>query len=47
MTAKPSSSAAREAEMGLVVKDDCWRMPDWLWVRVEPLLPLPPFHPLG
>ena len=22
-------------------------MPDWLWERIEPLLPLPPFHPLG
>jgi putative transposase len=33
--------------MGLVDRDDGWRMPDWLWERVEPLLPLPPEHPLG
>ena len=33
--------------MGLVVKDDGWRMPDWLWERIEPLLPAPPAHPLG
>ncbi len=33
--------------MGLVVKDDGWRMPDWLWERIEPLLPAPPDHPLG
>ena len=33
--------------MGLVVRDDGWRMPEWLWERIEPLLPEPPFHPLG
>jgi putative transposase len=33
--------------MGLVVKDDGWRMPDWLWERIEPLLAAPPAHPLG
>jgi putative transposase len=33
--------------MGLVSKDDGWRMPDWLWERIEPLLPPPPRHPLG
>ncbi len=32
--------------MGLVDRDDGWRMPDWLWERVEPLLPAPPVHPL-
>ncbi|HCO03541.1 MAG TPA: IS5 family transposase, partial [Actinobacteria bacterium] len=31
----------------LVSRDDGWRMPDWLWGRVEPLLPGPPFHRLG
>ena len=31
----------------MVSKDDGWRMPDWLWERVEPLLPAGPFHPLG
>ena len=25
--------------MGLVVKDDGWRIPDALWQRIEPLLP--------
>ncbi len=33
--------------MGLVVKDDGWRIPDWLWVELEPLLPERPAHPLG
>ena len=33
--------------MGLVSTDDGWRMPDWLWERIEPLLPAPPEHPLG
>ncbi len=33
--------------MGLVDRDDGWRMPDWLWERIEPLLPPPPPHPLG
>ena len=33
--------------MGLVSRDDGWRVPDWLWERIEPLLPPPPFHPLG
>ena len=33
--------------MGLVSRDDGWRIPDWLWERIEPLLPPRPFHPLG
>lgn len=33
--------------MGLVDRDDGWRMPDWLWERVQPLLPPRPEHPLG
>jgi RHS repeat-associated protein len=33
--------------MGLISRDDGWRMPDWLWERVEPLLPERPSHPLG
>ena len=33
--------------MGLVSRDDGWRIPDWLWQRMEPLLPPPPSHPLG
>ena len=24
--------------MGLVVKDDGWRIPDWLWLELEPLI---------
>src|SRR5664280_1745909 len=31
----------------MVSRDDGWRMPDWLWERIEPLLPPPPSHPLG
>jgi putative transposase len=31
----------------LVSRDDGWRLPDWLWERIEPLLPPLPFHPLG
>lgn len=33
--------------MGLVSRDDGWRVPDWLWERIEPLLPPRPEHPLG
>jgi len=33
--------------MGLVSRDDGWRLPDWLWERLEPLLPERPPHPLG
>jgi len=33
--------------MGLIDRDDGWRMPDWLWEKIEPLLPPPPPHPLG
>jgi len=33
--------------MGLVDGDDGWRIPDWLWERIEALLPAPPWHPLG
>lgn len=33
--------------MGLVVKDDGWRIPDELWEQMEPLLPPRPSHPLG
>jgi hypothetical protein len=28
--------------MGLVDRDDGWRMPDWLWERVEPCCRLRP-----
>lgn len=33
--------------MGLVKKDDGWRMPDELWAKLELLLPARPAHPLG
>jgi len=33
--------------VGLVDSDDGWRMPDWLWELIVPLLPSPPSHPLG
>jgi hypothetical protein len=34
--------------MGLVSRDDGWRMPAWLRERIEPLIPEPvDHHPLG
>src|SRR5947209_20169236 len=33
--------------MGLVNRDDGWRIPDATWERMEPLLPPRPPHPLG
>src|SRR5262245_51316630 len=33
--------------MGLVVKDDRWRIPDELWEAMEVLLPPRKKHPLG
>ena len=33
--------------MGLIERDDGWRMPDWLWEKIAPLLPPAPSHPLG
>ena len=33
--------------MGLVDRDDGWRIPEWLWAKIEPLLPPRPPHPLG
>jgi transposase len=33
--------------VGLVVKDDGWRIPDEVWAQMEPLLPERPPHPLG
>ena len=33
--------------MGLVVKDDNWRIPDELWEQMEPLLPPGKPHPLS
>ena len=33
--------------MGLLVKDDGWRVPDGVWQTMEPLLPPRPPHPLG
>jgi len=33
--------------MGLVAKDDGWRIPDSLWTKMEPLLPPRKPHPLG
>jgi|SRR5579862_7569037 len=33
--------------MGLVAKDDDWRIPDELWRQMEPLLPPPKPHPNG
>jgi transposase len=33
--------------MGLVERDDGWRIPDVLWAQIEPLLPAGKAHPLG
>jgi putative transposase len=33
--------------VGLVNRDDGWRVPDAVWERIEPLLPERPSHPLG
>ena len=33
--------------MGLVDRDDGWRVPGWLWGRMEPLLPARSPQPLG
>ena len=33
--------------MGLVSKDDGWRLSDWLWQRIELLLLVGAAHPLG
>lgn len=33
--------------MGLVVKNDGWRIPDKIWKKIEPLLPQGKPHPLG
>lgn len=34
--------------MGLVTRDDGWRIPDWLWKRMAPHIPKPvDQHPLG
>jgi transposase len=35
------------AGKGRCVRDDGYRIADWLWERIEPLLPEPPEHPLG
>ena len=31
--------------MGLLPRDDGWRLPGWLWKRIEVLLPERPAHP--
>jgi transposase len=33
--------------MGLVQRDDGWRIPDTLWRELEPLIPAGKSHPLG
>jgi len=33
--------------MGVINKDDGWRLPDELWTKIEPLLPEGKAHPLG
>jgi len=36
-----------DIEMGLIVKDDGWRLPDSLWEKMEPLLPPRKPHRFG
>jgi transposase len=36
-----------KTHMGLVVKDDGWRIPDALWEEMERFLPSRKPHPLG
>jgi transposase len=36
-----------EDTMGVVKRDDGWRLPDELWEQMEPLLPPRKPHPLG
>jgi len=34
--------------MGIVIKDDGWRMPDKMWEKIEPIIPkIKETHPLG
>jgi hypothetical protein len=33
--------------MGLLKKDDGWRLPDEIWAQMSPLLPPRKPHPLG
>lgn len=45
--AKSSVSSDRGWIMGLVSRDDGWRISDEVWERMESLLPPRPVHPLG
>ena len=39
--------AWQQQRMGLVARDDGWRIPEKLWAQVESILPPRPKHPLG
>ena len=41
------ANSVKSSAMGLVERDDGWRIPDALWSQVEPLLPRRKPHPLG
>ena len=43
----PPAGGREVSAMGLIVKDDGWRIHDALWQKVEPLLPPRKPHPLG
>ena len=43
----PFARGRKASAMGLVAKDDGWRIPDKLWEKMEPLLPPRKPHPLG
>lgn len=48
MKATSVQKSSRTAKPGKPkVVDDGWRIPDALWVQIEPLLPPPEPHPLG
>ena len=41
------ANSVKSSAMGLVERDDGWRIPDALWSQLEPLLPRRKPHPLG
>jgi transposase len=43
----PHHKSMRDILMGMITKDDGWRIPDSLWKQIEPRLPERKKHPLG
>lgn len=47
-SAVPLRDRCEEGSVGLVAKDDGWRLPEELWVKMKPLIPVHRAkHPLG